>query len=156
MSNFDRAYAFTKKWEVGGAGDGGYTNDPVDPGGETKWGITARALADAIKKGIVKPTTVKDLTEEDAKIIYRVNYWDMCHCDGRPVAFAVAIFDSAVNCGVAKVAIWLTDAKDAETLLSHRRAHYESIVKKNPKLKKFSKGWNNRLEDLHKYIKKIV
>ena len=140
MTPFDKAYAFTKKWE------GGYVFDPDDPGGETKFGISKRAYPNE---------DITNLTEDRAKELYKRDYWDVLNCDSRDVGLGMAIFDTAVNCGVARVAIWLTDAKDAETLLSHRRTHYESIVKKNPKLKKFMKGWMNRWNDLHNTISKV-
>jgi hypothetical protein len=38
--NFERAMSFTGKWE------GGFVNDPKDPGGATKYGISLRFLRD--------------------------------------------------------------------------------------------------------------
>lgn len=43
-----------------------YTNDPTDRGGETKYGISKRAFPSL---------DIASLTEEDARAIYRVEYW---------------------------------------------------------------------------------
>ena len=46
--------------------EGGYVNDPKDPGGETKYGISKRAFPNV---------DIKSITKEDAKKIYMDNYW---------------------------------------------------------------------------------
>ena len=137
--NFDKAYEFTKKWE------GGYVNNPNDPGGETKFGISKRAYP---------KLNIKDLTEDDARGIYKRDYWDFFNLDAiADWRFCTAVFDTAVNCGVARTAIWLDGSKDAKDVIHCRQLHYETIVKKNPKLKVFMKGWMNRLHDLEQFIK---
>ena len=60
MSNFDRAFRFLIGEE------GGYVNDPADPGGETKFGISKRAYPQL---------DIKSLTLDQAKAIYRRDYW---------------------------------------------------------------------------------
>ena len=140
--SFDKAWEFTKRWE------GGYVNDAADPGGETNFGISKRAYP---------KLNIKNLTEEDAKRIYKRDYWDFFNLDvvtnGR---FATVVFDTAVNCGVARTAVWLDGCKDEADLIHCRRLHYKSIIEKNPKLKKFAKGWENRVTALEKYIQKLT
>ena len=46
--------------------EGWYVNDPVDPGGETNFGIAKRSHPDV---------DIKNLTEEGAKEIYYQDYW---------------------------------------------------------------------------------
>lgn len=80
--------------------EGGYVNHPKDPGGETNWGITHWTLEAAKERGIVpRETTVRGLTNEQAKVIYRVMYWDEAGCDKLPFPLAVFVFDAAVNQG---------------------------------------------------------
>lgn len=137
-SQFEVAYKFVKQWE------GGYVNDAADPGGETKFGISKRAYPDV---------NIKDLNEDEAKAIYKKDYYDTLGCDGRTVDWAVAVFDTCVNCGLARTALWLEDAHhNLDYFLEHRRNHYKVISQKNPKLKKFLKGWLNRVNALHDYI----
>lgn len=151
MSNFEKAYEFTKKWE------GGYVFDPVDPGGETNRGITDRrdgvvdgkADIDADGDGDVP---IKELTEEDAKTIYKRDYYDVCGCGSYSVDYAVAIFDTAVNCGVSRTLYWLKGSVSVEDFLMFRETHYELLCEKRPALKKYLKGWMNRLNALRKYI----
>lgn len=46
--------------------EGGYVDDPDDPGGETKYGISKRAYPHL---------NIKELTREQAVEIYREDYW---------------------------------------------------------------------------------
>lgn len=85
-STFDRAFDFTLKEE------GYYSNDPFDPGGETKYGISKRA----------HPTVdIKNLTLEDAKSIYYNEYWRPFEriAETHP-ALAMVLYDTGVNMGV--------------------------------------------------------
>ncbi|MEY4250946.1 MAG: hypothetical protein RJA87_2579 [Pseudomonadota bacterium] len=75
--------------------EGGYVNHPRDPGGETKFGISKRAYP------ALDP---KALTLEQAKAIYRRDYWGPAGCDRAPSALRFDLLDMAVNSGV-KVAI---------------------------------------------------
>lgn len=70
--------------------EGGYSNDPRDPGGETKYGISKRSYPQV---------DIKNLTLQDAADIYLQDFlaplkWDM-YADG--VAFQ--LLDFAVNSG---------------------------------------------------------
>lgn len=77
--------------------EGGYVNDPNDPGGETNWGISKRAYPNL---------DIKNLTRDGAIQIYRRDYWDALGCDRFPPVIAIALFDAAVNQGpVAAVRI---------------------------------------------------
>lgn len=60
MSEFHLAFNHLMKYE------GGYVNDPDDPGGETKYGISKRSYPNL---------DIKNLTEEQAKSIYLREWW---------------------------------------------------------------------------------
>jgi len=83
------------------AHEGGYTNDPSDPGGPTNFGIT---IADYRK--YVKPDAtaadVKAMRVEEAKGIYRARYWDALACDDLPAGIDYAVFDYGVNSGIGR------------------------------------------------------
>lgn len=156
-NNFITAIKFTLPWEVGKdkrgnlRQDGGYTDDPRDPGGETKWGISKRANPDV---------DIKNLTLAQAIEIYKTKYWDVyknfkrdpISLDDLPTDLAVAIFDTGVNCGVSRCYNWYQIAKKEEApvdkLLELRREHYLKL----PTYTTFGKGWMNRLNDLDKFI----
>jgi len=71
--------------------EGGYVNDPRDPGGETKFGISRRQYPGEV---------IRTLTLERAKTIYRRDYWSPAGCDAVPDAVKFDLFDTAVNGGV--------------------------------------------------------
>lgn len=71
--------------------EGGYVNDPNDPGGETNWGISKRSY----------PTLdIRNLTRDQAKDVYRRDFWERVHGDALPDGVAFQLFDYAVNSGV--------------------------------------------------------
>lgn len=86
------------------AHEGGYVNDPNDPGGKTKFGISDRrdgnidGMADLDGDGI-GDVEIIDLELEQVAKIYRREYWERCKCDDLSPALATALFDTAVNCG---------------------------------------------------------
>lgn len=73
--------------------EGGYVNDPRDPGGETKFGISKRSYPHL---------DIANLTREDAIAIYYRDWWQR-YGYGRLQDDAVAtkVFDLAVNMGPA-------------------------------------------------------
>lgn len=79
--------------------EGGYSDHPDDKGGKTNYGITEGTLNAAYKAGLVMHNDIKKLTVDEAKTIYRANYWDKCSCDNLPKPLDLCIFDTAVNCG---------------------------------------------------------
>ena len=71
--------------------EGGYVNDPRDPGGETRYGVSKRAYPGE---------DIANLTLERAKEIYRRDYWGPAGCDAVPDGVKFDLFDMAVNSGV--------------------------------------------------------
>lgn len=70
--------------------EGGYVNNPADPGGETKFGISKRSYPSL---------NIKDLTREMAKAIYLKDFWLPLGEDAHP-AIRYQAFDFAVNAGI--------------------------------------------------------
>lgn len=147
-NRYQKALGFTLEIETGNdLVNGGYTNDPDDPGGETKWGISKRANPDL---------DIKNLTLEDAINIYYHRYWVPLWAPpysekDSSWAFGAVAFDSAVHHGVGRVRGWMRQASqtapyDWRALLKIRKAFVEKIV--HPK---YIKGWRNRLNQLDKY-----
>lgn len=118
--------------------EGGYVNDPVDKGGETKFGISKRAYPNL---------DIKNLTEAQAATIYKRDYWDKINADQLPANIREMAFDSAVNHGVS----WTKEAlrksnNDPQKFLALRKEKYQNIVANDPSQGKFLRGWMNRLE----------
>lgn len=70
--------------------EGGYTDGAGDPGGETKWGISKRSYPDL---------DIKNLTKEEAKIIFRTDFWDKVNGDALIDGVAFQVSDFAYNSG---------------------------------------------------------
>lgn len=84
MNAFDKAVTFVLSVE------GNYSNDPADPGGETKYGISKASFPDI---------DIKNLTRDQAIEIYRTQFWNRCNCDMIPAQLGMVLFDSAINQG---------------------------------------------------------
>ncbi len=79
------------------------TQDPDDPGGLTRWGISQRSYPDL---------DIRNLTREQAVEIYHRDYWVRLRCDELPDGLALVLFDCAVNQGVEVAARLLQRAAD--------------------------------------------
>lgn len=85
MTDFETAFARAIGHE------GGYVNDPTDPGGETKFGISKRSYPHLHIAG---------LTLEKARDIYRQDFWNRLHMAQMPDGVAFQLFDFAINSGI--------------------------------------------------------
>lgn len=105
--NFDAAFARLIGFE------GGYTCNPADPGGATKYGISQRAYPGE---------DIAGMTLERAKLIYQRDYWGPAGCDVVPDAVRYALFDAAVNQGVGNAVRMLQHAvhEDIDGILGPR------------------------------------
>ncbi len=106
--HFDKAILITLKHE------GGFVNDPVDPGGATNWGMSIRFLindagdgdgdgwldGDIDHDGDIDVDDIKNMTVEQARKLYRIHFWDKYDYD-KIADFTVAAraFDMTVNMG---------------------------------------------------------
>lgn len=90
--------------------EGGYVNNPADPGGRTNLGVTAAVWRDW-KKLPTTPTefTMRALTPDDVEPLYHFRYWGAVNGDKLPVGVDYAVFDYSVNSGVHKAATVLQD-----------------------------------------------
>lgn len=85
--------------------EGGYVNDPRDPGGETNWGITKRTAQANGYHG-----DMRALTRAQAFRIYVEAFWKRYQCDKLPSAVAYQFFDACVNHGAGNAARMLQRA----------------------------------------------
>jgi|SRR5208283_295208 len=97
MASFDIALPITLQWE------GGYVNNPNDPGGETNLGITMATFQQCSHQLLgIDPTSdnLKSLTQAQAAIIYKANYWNKVQGDLYTLQeLANIVFDFYVNAG---------------------------------------------------------
>jgi lysozyme family protein len=139
--------------------EGGYVNDPDDPGGETNFGIAKRSHPDV---------DIKNLTKEKAKEIYKSEYWDKNKVEKLPEQLRHIYFDMCVNMGRRRAGRIIQNAannkghdlivdgilgpatlgKIGNVELARVRAfrvkYYADLVTKKPDLEKFYFGWFRR------------
>lgn len=84
--------------------EGGYSNNPADPGGETNFGISKRAYP---------MENIRGMTLARAKTIYLRDYWGPAGCDAVPDGLKFDLFDMAVNSGVTTAIRTLQNAVGA-------------------------------------------
>lgn len=142
--------------------EGGFVDNPDDPGGATKWGITERV---ARAHGYQGP--MRDLPVAVARGIAKIAYWDTVRADLLPAAVRYAVFDAAYHSGPGQAVRWLqralgvaddgvigpktlqaVAAADARALLMRLlsvRLRFLTGLKTWPA---FGKGWARRIADL--------
>jgi lysozyme family protein len=81
---------FNKAFEIVTGLEGGYSDNPDDLGGETKYGICKRGYP---------YEDIENMTLDRAKEIYYKDYWSKCKCDDMPSGIDIVLFDCAVNQG---------------------------------------------------------
>lgn len=135
--NFNLALGFVLRHE------GGYVNDPADPGGETNFGISKRYHPDE---------DIKNMTAKRAGEIYLNDYW-LPVCDIIKFPLDIIWFDTAVNMGRDDANEYLADSLSWEDMLAKRvKGYYDKTVKR-PKSIKYFFGWMQRCLDLYKLIR---
>ena len=82
--------------------EGGFSSHPDDPGGATMYGVTEKVARAEGYTG-----AMRNFSLNDAKTIYRKNYWDACRCDLMPDQLRYPLFDAAVNSGPGQSIKWL-------------------------------------------------
>ena len=111
--------------------EGGYVNDPRDPGGETNFGISKRSYPDVDIRALTKPQAIE---------IYRKDYWLPSGAVAAPWPLCLAILDAAVLQGPRMARTW---AADGPSLAEYcfRRLRALAQIKGSPWLR----GWVNRI-----------
>lgn len=140
--------------------EGGYTNDPEDLGGETKYGIAKRFYPDI---------DIKNLTIDQAKVIYLQDYWRPSKCNEVPVRLRHIYFDMVINFGISGAVKVLQQTSNAtrvpdikvdgkigpntinaiqnlevDRVRAYRVLRFANIVIKKPEQGRFWYGWFKR------------
>jgi hypothetical protein len=153
MSKFDEIIEVVLEHE------GGYVNDPKDPGGETNFGIAKRSNPDV---------DIKNLTKAEASLIYKTKYWDKNKVESLPEELWHIYFDMCVNMGRSRAVKILQQSAvnrgrnikvdgglgpntikalkgvELERVRAFRVRYYVELVNKKPDLEKFYFGWFRR------------
>ena len=101
---FDTCLAFTLQQE------GGFTDNPKDPGGATCQGITLATLRTWTGKPSLGVADIRNISAATVQAIYRADYWNRMRCDALPPGVDLMVFDHGVNTGTASAARLLQQA----------------------------------------------
>jgi lysozyme family protein len=159
--------AFDKQIGITLAFEGGYVNDPDDPGGETNYGISKRSYPDL---------DIAHLTRAQAIAIYKADYFQGPGFWALPDQIAGKVFDLGVNLGQQTATKLLQralnnlgispplaidghcgqhtiEAANATLpgpvlfrLRQEAKNHYISLAAEHPGLRKYLKGWLRRVD----------
>jgi len=165
MSAFDSIIEMILKHE------GGYVDHSSDPGGETKYGISKRAYPDV---------NIAALTEEDAKDIYKRDYWSRIKGDDLPAGVACVVMDYAVNSGVSRAskalqaacginngdgiigphtlsATWVTVRNYSEKyVVDEVTDQRRGFIRNLSIYETFGKGWERRITETHDKAMELI
>lgn len=103
--NFEECLALVLKHE------GGFVNNPQDPGGMTNLGVTKVTYEGYVNRH-VDEAEMRSLTPNLVAPLYKKMYWDRIKGDDLPVGVDYCLFDLAVNSGVGKAGKLLQMALD--------------------------------------------
>lgn len=167
--DFMEAFSFTRKWE------GGYVNDPDDPGGATKCGVI-QSTYDAYRRSKKLPAQdVRYITQEEIEDVFYELYWRAGHCDQLPYPLNVVMFDTFIQYGVkggikvlqrtlhvnqdgvlGPITLEAMSKPDSHKLAiavcDTRRIKRRERVQEKPSQQKFLRGWLNRDVDLIRHV----
>ena len=96
MSSLDDCLTFTLREE------GGFVDNPRDPGGATNMGVTLATLRVWRDDPHLTATDVKALTRVTVTSIYGADYWNKLRCDALPSGVDLMAFDFAVTSGTLR------------------------------------------------------
>ena len=156
-SNFEASLAHVLQSE------GGFVNNPADPGGMTNLGCT-KAVWEEFVGHPVSEADMRGLTPADVAPLYKRKYWDKVSGDDLPAGLDYAVFDAAINSGPGRAAKWLQEAVGVEadgaigngTLAAVAAFDVQELIKAYndkrlgflqglPTFGTFGKGWTNRV-----------
>lgn len=124
--------------------EGGYSNNPSDPGGPTNYGITLADYRRYIKSNGTA-SDVKGMTVDQAKTIYKLRYWDTIGCDNLPSGVDYCLFDYGVNSGIGRVKKYLNSKLDPSALINKVCDERLAFLKSLKTWSVFGKGWGPRV-----------
>jgi len=159
-NSFEPAIQALLDWE------GGYVDNPDDPGGKTKYGISKKAYP---------KLNIDKLTKDKARKIYRRDYWTPAGCDELPAGLDLLVFDTAVNCGTDRAVMMLQEVVRAKQdgiwgpktraaveradiwqtiweLVARRAIYYTDLSVWDD----FGLGWMRRLSEMHQQALKLI
>jgi lysozyme family protein len=161
-SNFDAALIALLKT----GREGGFSNNPADPGGMTNLGVTKRVWEAWVGHPVTE-AAMRALTPALVAPLYRLRYWDAASCNDLPAGIDYAVFDCAVNSGPGRAIKLLQEAVGATpdgaigpntlaavakqepvTLINAYNMVRLTFMKSLPAWADFKNGWTRRVVEV--------
>ncbi|CAB5220093.1 Peptidoglycan binding domain containing protein [uncultured Caudovirales phage] len=166
--NWEQCFALILKNE------GGYVDNPKDPGGATNLGCTKKVWEEWVGHEVTKDV-IKALMPNDVMPLYKERYWDTVKGDDLPIGVDYAVFDLAINSGPGKAAKTLqsvlgvsSDGKiGPATIAAAQAANAGEIASRICETRlaflqglstwsTFGKGWGRRVAEVAQTAKNMV
>lgn len=125
--------------------EGGYVNNPKDPGGETNYGITIKTARAHGYYG-----SMHDIPMSVVERIYRESYWK--GCDALPAGVDLCVFDFAVNSGPGHAWGVYKTAKSIDSICHERLRFLRGLHT----WETFGAGWAKRVERVRSQALKMA
>lgn len=154
-ASFAAALAFTLQAE------GGWSDDPADPGGATMKGITLATFRQHYPGSTVDD--LRDISDDQVADIYRTGYWNAVKGDDLPAGVDLSVFDMAVNAGpgrsirllqgvvgadpdgvIGPETMGAVAAQDHGSTIERLRDAQQQYYGSLPTFDRFGAGWTNR------------
>jgi lysozyme family protein len=155
-----------KSFELMLKSEGGYVNNPADPGGMTNLGVTKATWENWVGRASDE-AEMRGLTPEKVEPLYKKKYWDAVRGDELPTGISYLCFDFAVNAGAGRsiktlqTAVGVTpdggfgpmtmaavQAVDPVELIERFSQAKEDFYRSLTTFATFGKGWLNRVADV--------
>ncbi len=160
ISNWQKSFELMLKSE------GGYVNNPADPGGMTNLGVTKATWENWVGRESDE-AEMRGLTPEKVEPLYKKKYFDAVRGDELPMGLDYLMFDFAVNAGAGRAiktlqtAVGVTpdggfgpmtmaavQAVDPVELIERFSQAKEDFYRSLNTFATFGKGWLNRVADV--------
>jgi len=157
--------------------EGGYVNNPADPGGMTNLGVTKRVWEEWAGHE-VDEKQMRNLAKADVVPLYQRKYWNACRCSELPTGIDLCVFDTAVNSGPGRAVKLLQQCLGVpadgaigpktitavnqfkDTALIHLIDEYctarQAFLISFPTFGTFGKGWTARVQRLKEAAIKML
>lgn len=159
--------------------EGGYVNNPKDPGGATNFGVTQAVYNEYLNSCGKKAQSVAVITRREVEAIYRIRYWMRVRGDELPPGWDYAAFDLGVNSGTSRAIKFLQatankygagleedgvmGAKTVAAIKALPREAFDDFIDMRLNFMKglktwdvFGKGWAKRVEGVREKGKSLL
>ena len=146
--------------------EGGYVNNPADPGGMTNLGCT-KAVWEEWVGHPVDERDMRRLSPADVAPLYKAKYWNKINGDALPAGLDYVVFDCAINSGPGRAAKFLQEvigvtadgaigpntlkalaAHNTSEVIDAYQAKRLAFMQSLPAWGTFGRGWGRRVTEV--------